>query len=268
MKTPQTIAVIGSGWLGLPLANFLATQGHRVRASYRREATQTALLDQNVTPYLLDLPAQLDSLDAFLQDVTTLVITLPPGGRRLGPAAPATYLAALAPLAPYLSADRHVIFTSSTGVYGSTTTGTVTEASPLVPDSHSSQAVAAAEQWLGMHADRLTVLRLAGLFGPGRDPATFFASGRAVTRADAPVNMVHQADVVRAIGLCLDGRTTGTFNVCAATHPAKRTFYGNLSRRTGRALPIFVAGGASGKTVDSSALRRLGWAPQYDNLLI
>ena len=153
-------------------------------------------------------------------------------------------------------------------MYGREVGGRVTEATLPAPATHSARAVMAAERWLAGHAERLTVLRLAGLFGPGRDPATFFAGGRAVPQADAPVNMLHQADAVAAIVRVIATEATGTFNVCAATHPTKRTFYSTLAQRVGCDIPIFTPGGATGKIVDSTALRILGWVPRYDDLTL
>ena len=260
-----SIAVIGTGWLGLPLSSFLVTAGYPVHATYRREEVRRAVLAVGVLPYLVNLPDRISLLDELLDPVAAVIITLPPGGRRLGPKAVPHYLAALAPLQPYL-ADRHVIFTSSTGVYGKGALGTIDEGAPLAPDTDSARAVATAEAWLTTHAPQLTILRLAGLFGPGRDPATFFGGGRTVPQGDAPVNMVHRADVLAAIDLVIRQRTLGTYNVSAATHPTKRRFYGNLARRSGAPVPIFTDGGTFGKRIDSSTLRSLGWAPRYDDL--
>ncbi|WP_420459036.1 NAD-dependent epimerase/dehydratase family protein [Neolewinella sp.] len=266
MEPRKTIAILGAGWLGMPLVHALAHRGHAVRASCRREAIRGQLIDSGADPYPIDLPALSGPLEAFLRDCSALVVTLPPGGRRLGEEAITTYLAALAPLADFLTDELHLVYTSSTGVYGRAAEGRVTEATTPAPDTHSARAVLAAERWLSDRAARLTVLRLAGLFGPGRDPASFFACGRTVAQGDAPVNMIHQADAVAAIVHVITTGATGTFNVCAATHPTKRTFYGILSQRAGRDAPIFTAGGAAGKIVDSTALRTLGWIPRYDDL--
>ena len=252
----------------MPLARTLRQEGYAVRGSYRRETSRAQLLDIGADPYALDLPEVSGSLGPFLQNSDALVITLPPGGRRLGAETTTTYLAALVPLADVPLGGLHVVYTSSTGVYGRNAQGRVTEASPYAPDTHSARAVVAAERWLAMHASRLTVLRLAGLFGPGRDPATFFAGGRTVPQADAPVNMVHRADTISAITHVIATEATGTFNVCAATHPTKHTFYSTLAQRVGRDIPIFTPGGAAGKIVDSTALRTLGWVPRYDDLTL
>ena len=262
----QRIAVLGSGWLGLALVERLVAGGQVVRASYRRRALGKRLLDLGAEATALDLPDHPGALPEFLDGIDTLIVTLPPGGRRHGARTSERYLYALGTLTGRL-AGIHVVYTSSTGVYGSKVEGVVTEATAVDPATDSARAVVAAETWLAGQTDRLTVLRLAGLYGPDRDPADFFRNRSEVPDGDAPVNMVHRADVVRAIEWVVARGLTGTFNVSAATHPEKRTFYGRRLQSAGRELPRFLNGGAAGKRIDSGSLRALGWQPVYDDLM-
>lgn len=261
----KNIAILGSGWLGLPLIDHLATLGHNVRASYRREANRADIIEAGGDPYLLDLPDLDSPLNAFLLDVDALIITLPPGGRTLGDRTTEVYLAALNALDGMLT-KLHLVYTSSTGVYGSEVTGIVNETTPPAPSTNSSKAVVAAEQWLSQQTVQLTVLRLAGLFGPGRDPSGFFRRRDVIPNGDAPVNLVHRHDVLRAVELVLDKQLYGTFNVCALTHPTKRAFYTSHLRQAGLPQKDFTEGGADGKVIDSTKIRQAGWAPRHDEL--
>ncbi len=262
----KKVAVLGAGWLGLPLIRSLSAAGTVVHGSYRREAGYAGLEDAGALPFLLDLPDLRSSLGDFLNGVDALVITLPPGGRRYGERAEEVYLSALESLQRMLG-GLHVIYTSSTGIYGSAVTGVVTEATPPNPDTPSGRAVVAAEQWLRTQTDRLTVLRLSGLFGPDRDPTTFFRHTSLIPQGDAPVNMVHLDDVLRAIRLLLATGATGIFNVSAAAHPPKKQFYATLLERAGLPPKSYQPGGGNGKRIDSARLRALGWTPVHDNLI-
>ena len=257
VKVKPGIAVLGTGWLGLPLAIDLADR-FRVAGSYRRAETRDELSDGGVTPYFLDLPSVADALPDFLEGATVLVVTLPPGGRQHGVATAEKYLEALSPLQDYLP-TLHVVYTSSTGVYGKHRTGVVTEDSPVCPDTYSSEAVVKAEEFFLRHADRCTLLRLGGLYGPGRDPVRFFRRVENIPDGDAPVNMVHRDEVLRAVNLILATGETGIFNVCAGRHPTKRQFYGNLYAAAGLPAKNFLPGGADGKRVNSAKLSQLGW---------
>ncbi len=251
------MAILGTGWLGLPLAGKLV-EDQAVHATYRTSSNRKEIVAAGAVPHLVDLPVDAAALPALLENVAVLIVTLPPGGRRHGAATTAHYLNTLAPLRPFL-ADLHLIYTSSTGVYGKEATGIVTEDSPLAPDSHSSRAVAAAEAFFLRNANKCTILRLGGLYGPGRDPVRFFRRVEAIPDGDAPVNMVHLDEVLEAMRFIVKSGTTGIFNVCSAQHPTKRDFYGSLYAAAGLPPKKVLSGGSSGKRIDSLKLRRLGW---------
>ncbi|WP_146088772.1 Rossmann-fold NAD(P)-binding domain-containing protein [Neolewinella xylanilytica] len=251
------MAILGTGWLGLPLAAAWAEE-NRVHGSFRSEATRDRLVACGAVPFKLDLPGDAKGLPAFLEEVTTLVVALPPGGRKHGAATTERYLDTLAPLQPFLS-GVHLIYTSSTGVYGKSATGLVTENTSVAPDTHSSRAVVAAENFFVRYSGKCTLLRLAGLYGPDRDPVRFYRNAEAIPDGDAPVNMVPLEGVLQAIDLVAKSGTTGIFNVCSARHPSKRTFYGSLYAAAELPAKEFFPGGADGKRIESSKLRQLGW---------
>ncbi|WP_116125495.1 hypothetical protein [Lewinella sp. IMCC34183] len=256
-RLPPTVAILGTGWLGLPLLTDLAGD-HAIRGSCRSPSGAEAIRAAGGQPYDIDLPAAAGELPAFLDGADTLVITLPPGGRTHGERTTEYYLSALAPLAPFLRNGLHVLYTSSTGVYGNAVTGTVTETTPVAPDTASSRATVAAERWLREHAPSLAILRLGGLFGPGRDPIDFFRRREAIPEADAPVNLIGQQRAVAALRFVITRRVTGIFNLCAADHPSKREFYGDRYRAAGRPPKPFLPGGGAGKRIDSTKFRLLG----------
>jgi nucleoside-diphosphate-sugar epimerase len=135
-----------------------------------------------------------------------------------------------------------------------------------LPSTNSSTAVAAAERLLQEHVASLTILRLAGLVGPGRHPGRFYGGrDRAVPQSDAPLNLVHREDVIRAIELVIDRDLWGmTLNVCAADHPKKGKFYQTAAEALGLSVAGLLPGGGEGKVIRSTKIRQLGWLPKYD----
>lgn len=251
------VGIIGTGWLGLPLARDLADD-FTVVGSYRSSARRDELLAVGATAYCMDLPNTVDSLPQFFAGLDTLIVALPPGGRRHGSRTTEHYLESLDPLRAYLP-GVHLIYTSSTGVYGKSASGTVTEETPVHPDTPSSEAVVAAEAFFQRHSNRCTILRLAGLYGPGRDPVRFFQAVEEVPKGDAPVNLVHLDAVIQAIRIVLKTGETGIFNVCSARHESKRKFYGRRFEAAGLPAKTFLPGGHYGKRIDSSKLRQFNW---------
>lgn len=266
--TSLTISIVGCGWLGLPLLRALVAAGHRVRGTSRNPDTLAEIRAAGGEAFFLDLPGAIPA--ALLADADVLIITLPPGGRRSGPETTTNYLAALQGFAPWLRREPslRVIFTSSTGVYGNST-GLTDETAPLRPDTHSARAMLAGEDFLASFQNPPTILRLAGLVGPGRHPGRFYGGReRAIPQADAPVNVVHLNDVLSAMQLVLRLDSRGAYNVCAAAHPPKGEFYAAAAAGLGLEIAGTLPGGSGGKRISSEKLRALGWQPEWDDLNI
>ncbi|NJC27528.1 NAD-dependent epimerase/dehydratase family protein [Neolewinella antarctica] len=268
-KLEKKVGILGVGWLGFALAESLLADGVAVHASSRQPGKLAELERAGADTFLVDLPQILP--ESFFTGLTHLVVTLPPGGRKLKAAATEDYLGKLRPLLPFLDAspDLRLIFCGTTGVYGDAE-GAVDESTPVAPNTHSTRAVVAAETFFFPYADRLTVLRFAGLVGPGRHPGNFFGGKNfPLNQSDAPVNLVHQSDAVAALRLAL--ATTafkGVYNVCAAAHPPKGIFYGAAAGALGLTMGAEIAGGTTGKKIDSTQLRTAGWQPEHDELII
>ncbi|TXF88704.1 hypothetical protein FUA23_13640 [Neolewinella aurantiaca] len=262
------ISVLGCGWLGLPLLKSLVSDGHHVKGSSRNEKTLSDIRDAGAEAFAIDLPQSVPQ--GFMERCEVLIITLPPGGRKLGPDAESIYLQRLESLSPWLSSPHGpaIIYTSSTGVYGEQT-GVVAESALTKPETFSAQAVCRAEEWLAGTGCPLIVLRLAGLVASDRHPGRFYGGrNRKIPQADSPVNLVHRKDVISAVKLCLSNneKFPVVYNVCSGSHPAKGDFYTAAAELLGLEVAGSTPGGAEGKIVDSSKLRARGWEPGWDDL--
>ncbi|MEM9835538.1 MAG: NAD-dependent epimerase/dehydratase family protein [Bacteroidota bacterium] len=200
--------------------------------------------------------------DAFFQ-ADVLVITLPPGRRRADVVT--AYPQEIEAILSKAVAQRckHIIYTSSTGVYGHAK-GIVTEASPLAPQTESAKAVVKAEEAIMRSEVSATILRLAGLYGPMRHPGRWFAQKPQIPNGDAPVNLVHQSDVVTAIMAVIQQDAWGEiYNVCTHNHPPKGVFYAQATLSLGYPAPDSTPGGSDGKVVSAEKIQRaLGWSPR------
>lgn len=262
------IAVLGTGWLGLPLAQALVAGGHQVLGSSRSPERRHRLSESGITSYALELDPELSGpgLSSFFQS-ELLILTVPPGRRR--EQVVDFYQKAVQNViaAARSGTVRHLIFTSSTGVYGQAT-GRVTEDRVPEPTRDSSRAVLAAERTLQAAADLdVTILRLAGLVGPDRHPGRWLAGKQDLSQGDAPVNLVHQYDVIAAILAVIEQEAWGkVYNICAAYHPTRADFYRHAARQLGLEAPSFQPGGTESKRIDSSRIRRgLNLSFRYDD---
>ena len=124
-------------------------------------------------------------------------------------------------LEPGLGGQKWVGYLSSTAVYGDYGGGWVFEDSPLRPKSAEGVRRAAAEQaWLGAGRSRrlsIAVMRLPGIYGPGRSPLDRLRSGqaRSLVREGQVFSRIHVDDLVAGLQASIARpRAGGVYNLC------------------------------------------------------
>ena len=135
------------------------------------------------------------------------------------------------------------IYISTTGVYGPADGNWVDEKTPTNPQRAGGRASLAAENVIRDHplGDRAAILRLAGIYGPGRIP--FLDDLRAGKPIAAPqdgyLNLIHVDDAVQ----CVVGaeQAPGAVYCVSDGHPVVRAeFYREVARLIGAREPSFV----------------------------
>lgn len=253
----KSMSILGCGWLGLPLAEYLLLKGYGMKGSTTTTAKMEVLREKGIDPYLIDLTHHEihKELESFLQ-CTTLVIAIPPGLRRK---APKEYLDQMQFLHSSITSStiRHVIFISSTSVYPDTN-GVVTEQSTEVPESVSGKTLLAVERmFLDEPVPRTTIIRMAGLVGPARHPGRFLA-GRDVKNPGGKVNLVHLNDCIGVIHRLIEiDLGSGIWNCCSDGHPTRQEFYSKAADAIGLEPPRFEnSGPPQFKVVSNAKIRQ------------
>jgi nucleoside-diphosphate-sugar epimerase len=114
---------------------------------------------------------------------------------------------------------RAIVYLSTVGVYGDSGGGWVDEDTPAAPQSARGQHRLAAEQaWQEFGGHRgiaVAVLRLAGIYGPGRNALRQIARGdvRRIVKPGQVFNRIHVDDIAQAIDAALRQRAAGIFNI-------------------------------------------------------
>jgi hypothetical protein len=124
---------------------------------------------------------------------------------------------------------RSIVYLSTVGVYGDRSGAWVDEDTPPRPDTARSRERLLAEQaWQQFGAHRgvaVTILRLAGIYGPGRNALLQIARGdaRRIVKPGQVFNRIHVDDIAQAIDAAFTQRTSGIFNVAddAPTPPGE-----------------------------------------------
>jgi len=242
----NTISILGSGWLGLPLAKHFITSGYTVKASTTSENRIADLEAVGAHPFVVDTGSLTDDVNEFLR-ADILIINIPSkdvGDFRLLASRIAT------------SDIANVLFVSSTSVYND-----INKAIDESDTQYFSQSPLLEIERLLMRLEgiRTTIVRFGGLIGYSRHPGRFVRQGKVVQNPDAPVNMIHRDDCIEIISQIIEQQLWGEIiNCCADTHPTKKEFYTRSVESLGGKPPAFGESNPnSGKLISNQKLRQL-----------
>lgn len=204
------VLVAGAGYVGLALCAELAQRGDEVIALRRHPPTDLTGF-ASVAADLVD-PASLRRAATngeLPEDVDALVYCAAAKRRDQG-AYRGAYVDGLRNLLSALrkrgSGPERVIFTSSTAVYEQRDGGWVDERSPTEPDAETARILLEAEAITRDAAEHATVLRLAGIYGPGRTRLLDrIASGEArIPHTPVYTNRIHRDDCAGLLARLLE----------------------------------------------------------------
>jgi nucleoside-diphosphate-sugar epimerase len=239
--TLPTISILGCGWVGLPLAEFLIKEGYRIKGSTTSTEKLALLKDKGIDPFLIDLApaADPDILASFL-DSEILIINIPPGTRTKTSEFHIQQIEQLIP-AIQKSPVRNILYVSATSVYHDLNR-VVTEADVTTPEQASNKTLATAEMLLGNITGKpTTVLRCSGLAGYDRILINYFTGKKDLPGGQSRVNLIHRDDVVGIIYAVLKQNRWGqTYNISAPQHPTRQEYYDSMAIRSGYEAPVFA----------------------------
>ncbi|MBR0699762.1 NAD(P)-dependent oxidoreductase [Bradyrhizobium diazoefficiens] len=144
-----------------------------------------------------------------VRDADVLLVSVPPGSAG-DPA--------IAAFGDVLAARRgKIVYLSTIGVYGDHDGGWVDESTP--PQSSLDRArmrVAAEQAWTDIAHGDAAILRLAGIYGPGRSALATLRAGtaRRIIKPGQVFNRIHVDDIASAIIAAIRHGSGGTWNVC------------------------------------------------------
>ncbi|MET0594136.1 MAG: NAD-dependent epimerase/dehydratase family protein [Polyangiaceae bacterium] len=175
------LLILGCGFTGTEVAKRALAAGFRVVATTRREEGRAAAERLGIEIRVLPALTR-DRVRELVQPGAFVLATFPPDGHTDREIAPA------------LAAARHVAYISTTGVYGAHR-GHVDEATHVDPSEPRAKERLDAEN---AYLDRgATVLRAAGIYGPGRGLHVRMKSGTFRVPGDGTnvVSRIHVADL-------------------------------------------------------------------------
>lgn len=237
----STIAIMGCGWLGTPLAEHLLQENFIVHGSTTSSNKLQELESLGIRPYKISLLEEgiVGPIDAFLENVSVLIVNVPPN---LRDPHKENYKVKMGHLLAAIKGSEvsRLIFVSSTSVYGDLD-GDVTETSVPHPETQSGKQLLSVEETFQNNPNfETTIIRFGGLIGPNRHPITFLAGKKGLSNGNHPVNLIHLEDCILIITTILkEGYWGEIFNGVYPLHPTKKEYYVNEANKKELEVPEF-----------------------------
>jgi nucleoside-diphosphate-sugar epimerase len=263
--------------LGYSALHFLKGQESAIASGTVREADKAeALRSDGIEAFVFDGRRADAAMAPRLAQAEALLSTVPPD--RVDPV-----LARFAGMIGEMTSLRAIVYLSTIGVYGDHGGAWVDETSQTSPRSERGQVRLVAErQWRALGASMnipVHILRLAGIYGPGRNVLIKLREGEArrIVKPGQAFNRTHVEDIAQAIALALGaGGQGGVWNV-ADEEPAPPqdviAFAAGLLGlepppeepfETADMTPMARSFYADNKRVSIAKItRKLGFAPKY-----
>jgi nucleoside-diphosphate-sugar epimerase len=210
----KQVLILGAGFSGKAIGVVFRAEGFTVTGTTRSEEKAGALTALGIQPVIYDGGTISPELAAVMAQTTHLVQSIAPGrdGDPLfRPGAPS-----LVTLMPKLEWAGYL---STVGVYGDHKGAWVDEDTPFNPVSaRSVERVEAENHWLAFgQASNLpvAVLRLSGIYGPGRNALRNIAEGtaRRLIKKDQVFNRIRVEDIGRSALFLAENRFGGIYNI-------------------------------------------------------
>jgi nucleoside-diphosphate-sugar epimerase len=200
-----------------------------VLAITRSPQRAAALRQRGLHPIVADVtrPTTLVELNQLSIDTVLFAVGF---DRTSGHSIDEVYVDGLATLLTQLpdSVSRFV-YISSTGVYGSSDSEVWTEESPCQPSREGGKACLAAERLLAADplGQRSIILRLAGIYGPGRvpRPAALLDGTAKLAALGSYLNLIHIDDAVQCVMAAEQQPQLPTTYIVSDGHPVRRRDY-------------------------------------------
>ncbi len=269
----QNITIIGAGWLGLPLAQYLKTIGFKVSATRRTPSGIDELTHQNIEAITADLAQPCSELEQYLSDndVDTLIGSFPPGFRKDDGESYPTHWANLINIARRCKVKK-IVMVSSTSVYPSVAEDMTEEKASLAlaveEESFDDKAkiLLEAEQHVISSGLEYAIVRCSGLVGPNRHPSRFAAKLPSVS-CSAPANMIHLQDAMGCISFAAANITNQVVNASTPNTVSKEAFYQQALDNAGLSDTLPTVVDKPDKRIVSDKIIQLGYKFHFSHTL-
>ncbi len=275
----EILTIVGCGYTGLRLARLCRAVGMAVLGIVRSDAARSALEAEGIRAEILDLDHPVEPRP----DTTgPQVYMVPPPASGDSDPRMGAWLASLA------SPPSCIVYLSTTAVYGDRQGTVVNEDSEPRPESDRGRRRLDAERQILAYGartrTRVRILRVPGIYGPGRLPLDRIARGNPVPAPDqtGPGNRIHVDDLAAACLAAVGYQgSLQVFNVGDGEYASMGEYFLRVARLAGlqapaqlplaelleKVSPAMRSFLVESRRVDVSRMRdELGFSPRYTDL--
>lgn len=199
--------------LGYSANRFIAQHGGQftgIAGTVRTAGKSAALAPTRDIETLVFNPDVTDPRIAdHLANADALLVSIPPGAD--GDPVLQAFGAQIA-----ASGVRRIVYLSSVGVYGDHQGAWIDETAPVHGKGRRKARIDAEDAWRAVAGNRTTILRIAGIYGPGRNALENLKAGKAhrIVKPGQVFNRIHADDITAAIAAAFEHPQTGIWNLC------------------------------------------------------
>lgn len=277
-----SLFIAGCGYVGSVVAMLAADKGWKVTCHLRDQEKALPFEAKGLATVIFPLDS-IEEIPPLNLSGQTLLYSVPPQGGGSADLRARNFCAALE---RDNSIPDRIVYLSATSVYGDTGGKTVDENSPAEPTSVIGKRRLDAEnvfgKFAGQHGIPLAILRVSGIYGPGRLPMMQISQGQPLLREDEarPSNRIHRDDLAQSCMAALEAGNgiynisdgcpssmTTYFNACADILGMPRQPQITLDEARKVMPPLLFSYFAESRVVDNSRmLSKLGVCLKYPSL--
>lgn len=267
MAEDKEVLIVGCGDIGRRVGRLLMGSGRRVNGVVAGEESAAKLKEMGIRPLIANLndPGELHDLPTA--GALVFYFAPPPGGGITDPKVRNFCAATTGARVP-----QRLIYISTSGVYGDRGGAMVTEETPANPQTSRAKRRYDAEQtllrWGGEQGVTVIILRVTGIYGPGRIPISRLLDGHPLLRLEesAPTNRIHADDLAQVcVAAAEKGEAGEIFNVSDG-HPSTMTeYFLAVAELAGLPRPPLVSMEEARRVMTPLMLSYLGESRRMDN---
>lgn len=250
------ISIIGCGYVGSNAARHWKQKGHFLSAATR------SLEKQHSLSAFIDHVVLFHEASTIIEASDVILFSVAADRKE---AYEEAYLHTAQMILASLPPTAHLLYTSSTSVYGDHQGEWVTEETFLHPLNPQSEILVKTEALLLQKAPRATIFRLGEIYGPGKDwkmKIQRLEGKKMPGSGEQYINITSLEMIIKALDFAIDHSLLGVFNLVEEIHPSRKEWYTQLCKEYhlpkiswDPSLPPFHGGN---KRVLSEKIKRAG----------